>query len=53
MIKQIIFKQLINCYQQLFNDQDHGNASFVKPEYMWWDMEKAVDSTKFNNFLKD
>ena len=45
MIKQKTPKQLINCYEQLFND--------FKPEYMWCDMEKAVDSKKFIYFLKD
>ena len=45
MIKQQIPERLINCYEQLFND--------VKPEYMWWDMEKAVDSNRFSDFFKD
>ena len=45
MIKQKTPEQLLNCYEQLFND--------FKPEYMWWDMDKAVDSKKFSNFLKD
>ena len=47
MIKQKTPEQLINCYEQLFNYQDHGHqglghtspASPVKPEYIWWDME--------------
>ena len=43
MIKQTTPEQLINCYKQLFND--------VKPEYMWWDMETAVDSKKFSDFF--
>ena len=38
-------EQLINCYEQLFKT--------VKPEYMRWDMEKAVDSKTFSDFLKD
>ena len=45
IIQQQTPEQLINCYEQLFND--------VKPEYMWLDMKKAVDSTKFNELLKD
>ena len=45
MIKQNNPKQLLNCYEQLFKT--------MKPEYMWWDMDKAVDSKKFNDFLKD
>ena len=53
MIKQQTPEQLINCYVQLFNHQDHGYASPVKPEYMWWDMEKPVYSKKFSDFLKD
>ena len=53
MIKQKTPEQLINCYEQLFNDQDHGHASFFKPEYLWWDMEKAVDSKKLCDFLKN
>ena len=47
MIKQKTPEQLINCYEQLFNYQDHGHqglghtspASPVKPEYIWLDME--------------
>ena len=61
MIKQKIPEQLINFYEQLFNYQDYGHkglghtspASPVKPEYMWWDMEKAGDSKKFSDFLKN
>ena len=34
MNKQQTPEQLINCYEQLFND--------VKPVYMWWDMEKQL-----------
>ena len=53
MVKQKTWKQLINCYEQLFNNQDHGHASPVKPEYMLWDWDKAVYSKKFSDFLKD
>ena len=45
MIKQKNPGQLINCYEQLFND--------VKPEYMWQDIKKSVASKTFSNFLKD
>ena len=45
MIKHKTPEQLIDCYEQLFND--------IKPEYMLWDMEKAVDSKKFSEFLKN
>ena len=38
MIKQKTPEKLINFYEQLFNNQDHGHASPVKPEYMWWDI---------------
>ena len=39
IIKQNNPEQLINCSEQLFKT--------VKPKYMWWDMEKAVDSKEF------
>ena len=45
IIKQKNQEQFINCYEQLFKT--------VKTEYMWWDMEKAVDSKKFSKFVKD
>ena len=45
ILKQNNPEQLINCYEQLFKT--------VKPKYMYWDMEKAVDSKKFSEFLKD
>ena len=44
MIKQKNPEEIINCYESLFKT--------VKPEYLWWDIEKAVDSKKFNDVLK-
>ena len=43
MIKQKTPEKIINCYESLFKT--------VKPKYLWWDMEKAVDSKKFSDVL--
>ena len=53
IIKQKILIQLINCYEQLFKNQDHRHASLVKPEYMSWNMENEVNNKKFSDYLKD
>ena len=45
IIKHKTPEKIINCYESLFET--------VKPEYLWWDMEKAVDSKKFSNFIKE
>ena len=45
MIKQKTPEEIINCYESLFKT--------VKPEYLWWDMKKAVDSKKLSIFLKE
>jgi len=44
MIRHKTSDELINCYEQLFK--------IAKPEYIWFDMEKAVDSKKFKEFLE-
>ena len=36
---------MINCYENSFKS--------IKPVYLWWDMEKAVDSKKLNGFLNN
>lgn len=44
MIKRKTPEELITCYEQIFNEVGC-------PTYIWFDMEKAVDSNKFIEFL--
>ena len=44
-MKQKTPEEIINCYESLFKT--------VKPEYLWWDIEKAVDSKKFSDCFKE
>ena len=45
ILKQKNSEQLINCYRHIIKT--------IIPKYMWWDVEKAVDSKKFSECLKD
>jgi hypothetical protein len=44
-IKNKTPEEIIKCYKEIFKDR--------KPELLWWDNEKSIDSNKFKSFLEE
>jgi hypothetical protein len=44
-------EQLIDAYKHIWAESTEFDQRSRKPKYLWFDMERAVDSSKFNEFL--